>query len=142
MEIVDEKTGKPFLSSEDKNNALFTHLASFASFVFPFGNIFGPMIIRMLKKDSSEFVDSHGKESLNFQITYSLVMFLIVASAVAFTVSSGIQDNIKGVFMSIIGFVLALIAYWIMAFIFVIIASVKASNGEYYRYPLSLRFIK
>jgi len=142
MEIIDDKTGRPLVESVDRNNALFTHLASFASFVIPFGNILGPLIIWMLKRNSSAFVDENGKESLNFQITYSIFMFVIVAAAATFAISSGLQDNVLGIFMSIIGFVIPLITYWVLALILVIIACVKASNGEMYRYPLSIRFIK
>jgi uncharacterized Tic20 family protein len=141
MEIVDEKTGLPLPSSEEKSIAMFTHLASFASLVFPFGNIFAPLIVWSLKKDKSDFIDQNGKESINFQITYSIVVLLALAVTVYFAVTSGIQDNVAGIVMSVIGFIIPILGYWFFSIVVVIIAAVKASNGEYFKYPLRIRFL-
>jgi uncharacterized Tic20 family protein len=142
MELVDEKTGLKLPTADEKNNAMFTHLAAFASLVFPFGNIIGPLVIWSLKKDRSDFVDQHGKESINFQITYSIVVLLALSITVYFAISSGIKDDPIGLVMSIVGFIFPIICYWFFSVIVIIIAVVKASKGEYYRYPLSIRFIK
>ena len=77
-----------------------------------------------MKRDEMEYVNSHGKEALNFQITM----------AIAFLVSF----ILMAVF---IGFVLIFIVgiFW---FVMSIIGAIKASGGEYYEYPLSIRFIK
>jgi uncharacterized Tic20 family protein len=48
--------------------AMFCHIAAFAFFIFPFGNILGPLVIWLIKKETYPFVDEQGKESLNFQI--------------------------------------------------------------------------
>ena len=89
-----------------------------------FTGFLGPLIIWLIKKDESSFVDDHGKEALNFQITVLIAMIV-----------SGLLTFIC------IGFVLMLIV-WIVDMIFCIIAAVKASHGEAYRYPLTLRFVK
>jgi uncharacterized Tic20 family protein len=84
----------------------------------------GPLIIWQIQKDKSAFVDYHGKEAVNFNIT------IAIAAAVSFLL-----------FLLLIGLVLIWIvgAVW---FIFTIIAAIKANNGEYYKYPLTFRFIK
>ena len=84
----------------------------------------GPLIIWLIKKDEDPFVDNQGKEALNFQITI----------AIASIVSALLAVICVGVFLGI--------AVWILDLIFCIIASIKASSGEAYRYPVSIRFIK
>jgi uncharacterized Tic20 family protein len=87
-----------------------------------FTSFIGPLIIWLMKKESSKFIDEQGKEALNFQITAMLATFCCF-----------------------IGFCLAplLIAtVQITRIVFSIIASVKSSSGELYRYPVTFRFIK
>ena len=83
-----------------------------------------PLIIWLIKKDEEPFVDSQGKEALNFQITVAIAM--IVSSLLCF---------------ACIGFVLVP-AVGIVDLIFCIVASVKANSGEAYRYPVSIRFVR
>jgi uncharacterized Tic20 family protein len=82
------------------------------------------VVVWSLKKNDYSFVDDQGKESLNFQITITIAS--IVA---AFTV------------LLLIGFLL-LPAVLLFGFVMTIIGAVKASNGEWYRYPLTIRFVK
>jgi uncharacterized protein len=100
------------------------HALGFAGFVFPFGNIFGPLIVWLMKKSESPSVDAHGKEALNFQISMTIWLLLCGAS-----------------FLIVIGIFLLPLAI-ITGVVFTIIGTVKASNGELYRYPLTIRFIK
>ena len=110
---------------EEKQWGMFTHLAALATFVLPVaGNIVGPLIIYLIKKDEYEFVNEQGKEVLNFQITWSII----------FTVSIIMMFFVIGIFM-LIGFGIA----WL---ILVIVGAVAASNGEYYKYPLTIRFLQ
>ena len=92
-------------------------LAIFTSFV-------APLIIWLIKKDEEPFVNQQGKEALNFQITVILAMF--VASLLT---------------VLCIGVPL-LLAIPVVDVVFCIIASIKASSGVAYRYPVSLRLIK
>lgn len=92
-------------------------LGLFTSFV-------GPLIVWSLKKDEDPFIDNQGKEALNFQITV----------AIAWVVSAVLAAVCIGVFLGI--------AVSIVDLVFAIIATVKANNGEAYRYPVSIRFIK
>jgi len=109
----------------EKTWALFAHLSALSIFVaIPFGDILGPLIIWLVKKDTMPFVNDQGKESLNFQL--SVLIYGIVAGILCFV---------------LIGIPL-LIALGIFDLVMVIIATVKASNGVAYRYPLCIRFIK
>ena len=104
--------------------AMLCHIGAFAGYIIPFGHIIAPLVIWLIKKDESPFVDDQGKESLNFQISMSI--YAIIAALLTLVV---------------IGVVL-LIAVVIFDVIMVIIAAVRANSGERYRYPLCMRFIK
>ena len=105
--------------------AMFCHFGAFAGFIIPYvGNIIGPLVIWQIKKDESPLVDDQGKESLNFQI--SMTIYAIVAFLLCFVIIG-------------IPILIALAIFW---FIIVIIAGVKANNGEKFRYPLCIRLIK
>ena len=106
------------LTSDDKTMAMLAHLLGIViGFV-------GPLIIWLIKKDQSKFVDYHGKEALNFQIT--VLIGYIVSSILS---------------MVLIGCVTGA-AVWIMSLIWSIIAGMAANKGEYYKYPVSIRIIK
>ena len=105
--------------------AMFCHLGGLAGIVFPFvGNIVLPLIFWQIKKDQYPFVDEHGKEAVNFQITMTIAALI---SVVLFVICIG-------------PFVLS--AVGIVDIIFLIIAAIKANDGKSYRYPLTIRFIK
>ena len=105
-------------SKEARNMAMLCHLlAIFTSFV-------APLIIWLIKKDEEPFVDQQGKEALNFQITVILAMF------------------VAGLLTVLCIGVPLLFAIPVVDVVFCIIASIKASSGVAYRYPVSLRLIK
>ena len=87
------------------------------------GNILGPLVMWLLKREESSLVDDQGKESLNFQIT--LTIYLCITIVLCF-VAIGL-------------FILPVLL--IASLILVIIATIKASEGERYRYPLTIRFV-
>ena len=111
-------------NKEERNWAMGCHLASFAGFLIPFGNIIGPLVIWLIKKEEFPMVAEHGKEALNFQITVALIGIVCALLILIF-----------------IGLLLlpALAIYWI---VFTIIAAMKANEGESYQYPFTLRLIK
>lgn len=111
-------------NKEERNWAMGCHLASFAGFLIPFGNIIGPLVVWLVKKEEFPMVADHGKEALNFQITVALIGILFAILII--------------VFISIL-LLPALAIYWI---VFTIIATMKANEGESYRYPFTLRLIK
>ena len=67
------------LTADDKQWGMFCHLSSLAGFVVPGGNIIGPVVCWMMKKEESRFVDYHGKESVNFQI--SMLIYILICFA-------------------------------------------------------------
>lgn len=103
--------------------AMMCHLSAFAGLFVPLGNIWGPLIFWLVKKDEIADVDLHGKESLNYQISMTIYIFVSV---------------LLSLLLIGIPLLIGLTIYWIVA---VIIASVRANNGELYRYPLTIRFI-
>jgi uncharacterized protein len=115
----------PLLRREDPTWDSLCHLMALSGFVgLPFGNVLGPLIFWIIKKDQLPSVDAHGKESLNFQISMTI-----------YTIVAGLSV------LALVGIVL-LPAIFVINLVFVVIAGVKASQGELYRYPLSIRFIK
>ena len=112
-------------SKEEQNWAMACHLVALSGFIVPFGNVLGPLVVWLIKKDTMPLVDQHGKEALNFQIT---VLLAVIISALLVFV--------------LIGFLL-LFVVGIGALVLTIMAAVKVSNGELnYRYPFALRLIK
>jgi uncharacterized Tic20 family protein len=112
------------VSSEIRNWSVLCHASALSGLFFHvLGFLLGPLIVWLIKRDSSSEIDVNGKESLNFQI--SMLIYHIIALVLCFV---------------LIGIPI-LIALYIADIVFVIIASVKTSNGESYRYPLTIRFI-
>jgi uncharacterized Tic20 family protein len=149
-------------TSTEKKIATFTHLSTFSQYIIPFGNYIFPIILWTSKKDESEFVDHNGKQVLNFQLSiliYSLVLAMIAIPVFLFTVLRNISfndlmHNEEIIFehfdygnsiglltvgaLALFGFACIKVA----EFFLIIYASVKASNGEEYNYPLTIPFIK
>ena len=113
-----------FSDSDARLWAMLIHLSALTGLFTVIGSLLGPIIIWQIQKDKSAFIDYHGKEAVNFQITIAL------AAAVSCLLM-----------LVVIGFFLLWIV-GIVWLVFTIIAAVKANNGEYYRYPLTIRFIK
>lgn len=112
------------ISKEERNWAMACHLSALTAVFTGIGAIVGPLVVWLLKKDEMPFVDEQGKEALNFQIT------MMIASLIAFVLM-----------IVLIGFLLlALIA--IFDLVMVIVASIRAADGESFRYPLTLRLIR
>lgn len=112
------------VSQDDRNLGMLCHLIALVGLLIPFGNILGPLVIWLVKKDQSSFVDVEGKEALNFNITVAIagfVSFLLMAVAIGFAL------------------VVIVAIFWI---VMAIVAASKASSGEHYRYPLTLRLVQ
>lgn len=117
--------------ANQRNVALACHLLGLTGFVIPFGHIIGPLVLWLVKRDGQPFVEDHGKEALNFQISYTL--WFILAGILAFLL---IWTVVVPVLIAVGMFVLALI--WIVT---LITAAMRASRGESYRYPFTLRLV-
>ncbi len=104
----------------ERNWAMLSHLLGLIP--IPLVHILGPLLVWIIKKDSSPFVGTHAKESINFQITVFI----------AFLVSGWLCLFVIGFF--------CLIAVFVTDLILVVTAAIKAKAGEEFHYPMSLRF--
>ena len=111
------------VSSESRNWAVFTHLSAFVAF-FGIPSVVGPVVLWAIKRQEDPYVDFHGKEAMNMNIS-----FLIYSAVSAILI------------LALVGLVLlpAVLVTW---FVLVIIGAVKAGNGEHYKYPLTIQFIR
>src|SRR6266404_2696738 len=90
---------------------------------FP-GHLLPPLILWLIKRGEAPELDAHGKEAVNFQI--SMLIYNLVAAVFC---------------LVLVGFVFLAIL-WVLNAVFVIIASIQASDGKFYRYPMTIRFIQ
>lgn len=107
---------------------MLCHFAALVGFIIPFGNFIGPLVVWQIKKNEFPFADDQGKESLNFQITALIACLPILVLMLV---------PIVKLLMFPLAFALG-----IAVLVLVIMAGIKANNGETYRYPFALRFIK
>jgi len=112
-------------SSNVRTWCVLSHASALLGFVIPWVfHILGPLIVWLAKRADSPEIDEHGKESLNFQI--SMLIYNVVAGVLC---------------LVLIGFALLLILH-ILNLVLVIVASIQASEGKLYRYPITIRLIK
>lgn len=107
----------------ERNWALFAHLSSFAGCLIPFGNIIAPLVMWQMKKETMPFGSEQAKECLNFQITISIFMVISVV-----------------LMLVLVGYLMALVI-GVLDIIFTVMAALKSSNGEFYRYPMCIRLV-
>lgn len=102
-------------TSDEKTLAILSHVLTFIA------PVLAPLIIYLVKKDDSDFVRQHALESLNFQISVVIIVILLIVSLIG---------------------LLIVWAVGLIATILVIVATIKASEGKLYRYPMSIRLIR
>ena len=112
---------KPLFGMMENTYIMLMHLTQFAGVLIPLAGFIVPILMWITNKDNNANVDLHGKNILNFMISFAI--YAAVAT------------------ITIIGIPVAIII-GILYIIFVIIATVKANNGEYWKYPLTIQFIK
>ena len=104
-------------SKDEMNMAMLCHLLGLFTWVL------GPLIIWLLKRDTSPFVDDHGKEALNFQITLTIAYF------------------VAGILMFVVIGCFVAVALLVFELVVIIQGAMAASKGEPYRYPVALRLV-
>ena len=110
---------------QERTWATFCHLSALVAFIgIPFGNILGPLVIWLIKKNEMPLVEQEGKAALNFQI--SMTIYTVVAFILCFVA---------------IGFLL-IFPIILVNVVLVVIAAIKTSNGEKYQYPCTIQIIK
>ncbi|MBJ2175390.1 DUF4870 domain-containing protein [Aureibaculum sp. A20] len=146
------------LTQNEKNTGFLIHLSAFLSFVFPFGSIIGPVIMWSISKDKSEYLDENGIAAVNFNLSYTLYLFILGMILFPFAFGSFFNylrriddfdhlnnfhfnfhfDNLFGILS--IGSIIAIVAF--LRYILIVVAAIKANRGEVYNYPLTINFIK
>ncbi len=117
-------TNRALFGLEENTYLMLMHLSQFLGFLFVGLGFLAPIIMWLTNKDNNTKVDSHGKNILNF-----------IISMVIYYIASGILCIL------LIGIPL-LIMLGILNFVFIIIAAIKGGNGEYWKYPFSIEFVK
>ena len=107
------------LTDSDRNYSIAIHLAPLAGFAF-FPFIFTPMVLWAVRKDQSAFNDDHGREMTNALLSFLLYHLVAI--------------------ITVIGIV-ALPVLYVIGIINLIRGAMAAGRGEYFRYPMTVRFI-
>jgi uncharacterized Tic20 family protein len=150
------------LTDSEKKWAAFTHLSALSQYCLPLGNFILPIVIWSSKKEQSDYVNQNGKQSLNFQLSillYSLILGAIIVPVFIISFLKQIPlyeltqhhhftstefnfgENI-GLISTGCTAVFMLAVIKITEFFLIIQASVKTANGEQYKYPLTIKFLK
>lgn len=149
------------LSDNQKNTSVFIHVSTFLKYIFPFANYIAPLLIWTFNKEKP-FVDEHGKQAINFQLSilvYTILIgliclpFFIIFAADFISLIESLNNNtdhfsvnnIQNISGYILLFGLAMIlllGLFVFELYAVINASIHASRGQLYQYPLSIPFIK
>ena len=109
---------------EIRTTAVAAHLSTFAGLVVPFGSVIGPLAVWLTRRDRDPFIDQAGREALNFGISIAIYGSVLLVAALMLV---GIPLLMVGV-----------VAWVVLASL----AAVKASQGQAYRYPLTMRLVR
>jgi uncharacterized Tic20 family protein len=138
----------------NNTNAFLIHISAFASFLFSFGDIIVPLILWQTLKNRTAFLDEHGKEAVNFNISYNLYIIIATVIFIPFSLNNFFNfrfsngwDNFNFHFdsdnlFSILSLGIVASIILILKFVLIIVAAIKAKDGENYKYPFTIKFIK
>ena len=107
-----------------RTTAVAAHLSTFAGLVVPFGSVIGPLAVWLTRRDRDPFIDQPGREALNFGISIAIYGSVLLVAALMLV---GIPLLVAGV-----------VAWVVLASL----AAAKASQGQAYRYPLTMRLVR
>ncbi|WP_224482653.1 DUF4870 domain-containing protein [Robertkochia aurantiaca] len=152
------------INKHERNISSIIHISTFSKYFIPFGNFIIPLILWTSNKNKAAFVDHHGKQALNFQISillYSIILGLVtipfvIAGAWDFIGHLDILDhNVHEVdfqlrHLSDLGFLiipvgiagLLSLVLLMLDVVCSILAAIRANEGEAYRYPATINFIR
>jgi len=140
--------------NNQNTNAFLIHISAFEGFVFPFGQIITPLIAWQTLKDRSPFLDEQGKEAINFNLSYTLYAFILSIALIPlffrsfftnFNSFNNFQLNLDlstNNLFSIMGLGSISVILYLVGISLIIIAALKAKEGESYKYPFTIKFIK
>lgn len=148
-------------TNNSKNTATLIHLSALSQYFIPFGNFIFPIFIWSTTKDRSEYINTQGKQSINFHLSlflYSLIMVLIAVPIFFITIFSQVEyanlnhndflienfntSEISGLLITGLVIVCLFIFLKVLEFFLIIYAAVKTSNGDDFKYPLAINFLK
>ncbi len=149
------------ITNHQKNVSTFIHLSTFSKWFFPFGNFIAPLVLWSAQKSKSAYIDKNGREAINFQLSMLLYLIIIAVVTIPFVVYQAIKYSgsdthiywsdhfhANGDAAGLSALLIALIVSGTLAvgltlfeIVTVISAAIKASKGETYNYPLTIRFI-
>ncbi|SMF22023.1 hypothetical protein SAMN02745866_01380 [Alteromonadaceae bacterium Bs31] len=109
---------------EEKTFLMLMHLSQLTGYILPGAGLVLPIVMWATNKDAFPEVDRHGKNIFNWMI--SMLIYFVVCMVLMF------------IFIGLI----ALVALMIVNLIFIILAAVKANDGQLWPYPLSIKFFK
>lgn len=140
--------------NNENTNAFLIHISAFAGFIFPFGQILTPLIAWQTLKDRSSFLDEQGKEAINFNLSYTLYAFILSIALIPlffkqffnnFNSFNNFQLNFDlstNNLFSLVGLGTITGILYLVGISLIIIAALKAKEGENYKYPFTIKFIK
>jgi uncharacterized Tic20 family protein len=138
--------------NNENTNAFLIHISAFAGYIIPFGSVIVPLILWQTQKDKSQFLDEQGKEAVNFNLSYALYTFILGLSIIPFAFGSFFNhfrhyddfnfDFISGDLFGFFGIASIISLMALIKIALIIIAAIKSKDGENYRYPLTIKFIK
>lgn len=144
--------------NKQNTNVFIIHASAILGYLFPFGSILLPLIIWKTQKIKNDFIEHHGKEAVNFNLSYSLYKLILSAAIVPSFIghlrpifqqfqSNNFDFNYHFNFNSnnLVGPIslISLIGiFGVIRFALTIVASLKAQKGELYTYPFIIKFIK
>ncbi len=111
--------------TEDKKWGMVTHLAALSAIILPIGIVLGPLIVWLLKRNDSRFLDKQGKNAINFQLTVLLAAFVITIFSALFR-----------------PLIIVAMLVGVAGLVFAVIAAMKAKQHITYKYPFSLKLLK
>lgn len=156
------------LSKHERNLSALIHGSTLSRFFIPFGQFLVPLVLWLSNRNQHEFVDYNGKQALNFQISMFLYSFLVGAISIPFFVASipglfehGIlswddHHNFESFHFDFgtglfdfpffwwpvgIGGLLAM-GLFVVNIVYTILATIRTNEGQYFRYPLTIKFIR
>lgn len=126
--------------------SMLCHISALAGLFFSLGNVLGPLLVWQIKKNELPEIESHGKEALNFQLTIliiNIIASIIIAGILGY--GFGFGHFWRSPFYMLgggfgLGIIISIIN--LVAWVLAVIAGLRANNGEPYKYPFSIRFIK
>lgn len=155
------------LSKHERNLSAFIHASTFSRFFIPFGNILLPLVLWMANRRDYAFVDYNGKQALNFQI--SLLLYSVILGAISLPFFFGLIPDLfhNGLFewgyrepfdgvkffmdwdhfpfhrlwpVGIAGLFSA--ALFVVNVVYTILAILRTNEGQEFKYPITINFIK